>query len=51
MGAISDIYGHNAKYGFVLATIFSAILFIGFLFNYIFNPTKKQLETLDKSEY
>jgi len=51
MGAFSDMYGSNAKYGFILATIFAALLFLGFLFNLIYKPTDKQLELLNKSEY
>ena len=51
MGAVSDAFGHNAKYGFVLATVFSALLLIGVLVNLFFNPTKLRLQELDKSEY
>lgn len=51
MGVVSDAMGHDAKYGFVLAAVFAALLFIGFLFNWIFNPTKACLHKLDKSEY
>lgn len=51
MGAISDIFGHNVKYGFILATIFSGLLFLGILLNMVFNPTKQRLLELDKSEY
>jgi len=51
MGAVSDAFGHNAKYGFVLATIFSALLLVGVLINLFFNPTKLRLKKLDQSEY
>lgn len=51
MGAVSDAFGHNAKYGFILATVFAALLFTGVLVNLIFNPTKQRLLKLDKSEY
>ncbi|WP_293050411.1 MFS transporter [Paludibacter sp.] len=51
MGAVSDAFGHNAKYGFVLATVFSALLLSGILVNLFFNPTKRRLQTLDQSEY
>lgn len=51
MGAVSDAFGHNAKYGFVLATVFSALLLSGILANLIFNPTKRRLQKLDQSEY
>lgn len=51
MGAVSDAFGHNAKYGFVLATVFSGLLLTGVLINLIFNPTKRRLAKLDQSEY
>lgn len=51
MGAVSDAFGHNAKYGFILATVFAALLFTGVLVNLIFNPTQLRLQKLDKSEY
>ncbi|MDO9255061.1 MAG: MFS transporter [Bacteroidales bacterium] len=51
MGAVSDAFGQDAKYGFILATIFAGLLFTGLLMNWIFNPTKKQLQQLDQSEY
>lgn len=51
MGAVSDAFGHNAKYGFVLATIFAAILLAGLVANMIFKPTEMKLKTLDESEY
>jgi len=51
MGAVSDAFGHNAKYGFILATVFAALLFTGVLVNLIFNPTQLRLQKLDQSEY
>jgi len=51
MGGVSDLFGHDAKYGFILATVFAALLFIGAVLNLIFNPTKLRLQNLDKSEY
>ena len=51
MGAVSDWFGHNVKYGFVLATVFAGLLFLSVLFNMIFNPTKQRLMKLDQSEY
>src|SRR5437879_10196590 len=39
MGAISDRFG-NPKYGFVLATVFEAMLFGGLLLNRIFDPAR-----------
>jgi fucose permease len=50
MGAVSDAFGH-AKYGFVLATVFAALLFAGLLLNCIYNPAKERLLELDSSEY
>ena len=50
MGAISDLFGH-IKYGFFLATIFAGLLFVGMLFNWIYDPAKKRLAELDSSEY
>ena len=50
MGAMSDSFG-NPKYGFVLATLFAALLFAGSLLNWIFNPARDLLRRLDRSEY
>lgn len=51
MGAVSDMFGHNVKYGFVLATIFAGLLFLFVLLNMLFNPTQQRLKNLDESEY
>ena len=50
MGAVSDAFGH-AKYGFVLATAFAALLFAGLLLNWMYNPARERLAELDSSEY
>jgi fucose permease len=50
MGAISDAMGHP-KYGFILATGFSSLLFFGLLFNWLFDPTRDLLSRLDDTEY
>jgi fucose permease len=50
MGAISDKFG-DPKYGFILATGLSALLFLGLLLNWIFNPASELLRRLDHSEY
>lgn len=50
MGAVSDAFGHP-KYGFVLAALFAALLFVLLLFNWIYNPAGKRLAKLDSSEY
>lgn len=51
MGAVSDLFGHKVKYGFILATVFAGLLFLFVLFNMLFNPTKQRLMKLDQSEY
>ncbi len=51
MGAVSDAFGGNAKYGFILATVFSFLLLVIFIFNWIFNPTRTRLQKLDQTEY
>jgi hypothetical protein len=50
MGAVSDAMGH-ARYGFILATGFAALLFGGLLINWMFDPTREVLSRLDHSEY
>jgi fucose permease len=50
MGAVIDVFGHP-KYAFVLASIFTALLFAGLLLNWIYNPAKERLAKLDTSEY
>jgi hypothetical protein len=50
MGAISDAMG-GPGYGFVLATGFASLLFIGLTLNWIFNPTVRVFERLDETEY
>lgn len=51
MGIVSDFFDSNARYGFMLATVFSALLFVGFLLNMMFKPTLNRIEELNKSEY
>jgi FHS family L-fucose permease-like MFS transporter len=50
MGAVSDIFG-GLRAGFILATTFSAFLFIGLLYNWVANPTREILQRSDASEY
>jgi fucose permease len=50
MGAVSDAFGHP-RYGFVLATVFAALLFAGLLLNWMYNPARERLVSLDSSEY
>jgi fucose permease len=51
MGVVSDLFGSEPKKGFILATVFAAILFMGALINHIMKPTEKRLKSLDESEY
>ncbi|MFH0841506.1 MAG: MFS transporter [Bacteroidota bacterium] len=51
MGGVSDIFGGDAKYGFILATVFAALLCTGTIINLVYNPTKKRLQELDQTEY
>jgi fucose permease len=51
MGAVSDLFGHEMRYGFILATIFAGIFFTGALLNMFFNPSRSRLSDLEKTEY
>jgi FHS family L-fucose permease-like MFS transporter len=51
MGLVSDANGGDAKYGFMVATVFALMLFFGLLYNFIKNPTKSRLAQLEASEY
>ena len=50
MGYVSDAMG-SPRYGFLLAAGFAALLFLGLLLNWIFNPTAKVLEEADRTDY
>ena len=50
MGAVSDALG-DAKYGFILATGFACLLFLGLMLNWIYDPARELLKRLDQSEY
>jgi fucose permease len=50
MGAVSDWLGHP-RYGFVLATVFAALLFAGLLFNVLVNPAKVVLQQREERDY
>jgi fucose permease len=50
IGAVSDAMG-NPKYGFVLATGFAALLFLGLLLNSTFNPTVNIFKHVDETQY
>ena len=50
IGAISDFMG-GPIYGFMLATGFAALLFIGMLLNQFFDPSSATLGHADETEY
>ena len=50
IGAISDAMG-KPIYGFMLATGFAALLFVGMLLNQFFDPTRAVLGRADETEY
>lgn len=51
MGAVSDLFNQNARYGFILSTLFAGILFLGFIANQVYKPTQKRLDQINESEY
>ena len=50
MGLVGDLF-HNPEAGFVLATLFAALLFLGSLFNFLRKPATARLSQLEQSEY
>jgi fucose permease len=50
MGAISDAMG-GPIYGFILATGFAALLFLGLVLNSVFNPAREVFQRADQSDY
>jgi hypothetical protein len=50
MGWVSDAFGH-ARYGFVLATGYAAVLLGLALVNSIFQPARGRLRARDASDY
>ncbi|MCC2606882.1 MFS transporter [Planctobacterium marinum] len=51
MGIVSDANGGDARYGFMVAAGFTALLFFGFLYNYLRNPTEERLAEIERTEY
>ncbi len=51
MGVVSDANGGDAIYGFAVATLFASLLFGGFVYNYLRNPTDLRIQALERSEY
>ena len=50
MAVISDAYG-DAKYGFVLATVFAGLLLLGLTYNWMVDPARSQLQQADAADY
>jgi hypothetical protein len=50
MGAVSDAMG-GPIYGFALATVFAALLFLGLVLNNVFNPAAAVFQRADQSDY
>jgi MFS transporter, DHA1 family, quinolone resistance protein len=50
MAKISDTFGH-LKFGFVLASVFAALLSAGLLLSWVYNPARERLAKLESSEY
>ena len=50
MGFVGDTF-HDPKAGFVLATFFAALLFLGSLLNFLRKPASARLLQLEQSEY
>lgn len=51
MGLVSDAYGGDAVYGFMVATVFAVMLFAGLLYNWLKAPVDQQLKFIEQSEY
>jgi fucose permease len=49
MAAVSDLFG-SVRYGFMLATAFAFLLFVGLAANWITDPTKRRLLEVDQRE-
>jgi fucose permease len=50
MAVVGDAYG-SARYGFVLATVFAALLLLGLAYNWVADPARSRLQQLDSVEY
>jgi len=50
MARISDAYGSTSA-GFVLATVFAALLFGGLLVNWLADPSRRRLSVADRNDY
>jgi fucose permease len=50
MGAVSDSFG-SARAGFVLATGFAFLLFVGLMVNWLLDPAQRRLASADREDY
>lgn len=51
MGAVSDLFDHSMRNGYILATVFAGLFFVGAFLNFILSPSKLRLGKLEESEY
>ena len=51
MGIVSDANGGDPIYGFIVAAGFAFLLFLGFVFNLLKDPTRARLQLLEQREY
>lgn len=51
MGLVSDMYGGDAKYGFIVASVFSVLLTLATLYNLIKQPANARLAEIERQEY
>ncbi|WP_339074164.1 MFS transporter [Teredinibacter turnerae] len=47
MGVVSDAFGGDAVYGFMVATVFAVLLFLGLLYNWLKAPVDAHLRAMD----
>lgn len=47
MGVVSDLYGGEAKYGFMVATVFAVILAGGLFLNWLLSPVTQRLKEME----
>ena len=51
IGAVSDAFGRHRATGSRWRPAFAALFFVGSVFNWLANPTRRRLDQLDASEY
>ena len=51
MGVVSDMYGGDPKYGFIVASVFSGMLSLVAIYNLIKKPAQARLTQIENMEY